>query len=227
MPVLWEVPPLHLFWITLTQMVRWVRLLSACVCLWVLALSLLCLSLLLRLSISPCAPRCLSAATNAQLREAVDRTAQSSVCGPCTCSCVCLSLGERVCVHPSTRTAMSLGCVIEMEMSQSATAVVFHLTLHSLHCSSAAKLTHSVCDSVCMAECLCVYVCVRWHYLAPQFLTWGPGETVWKCNQLVITIISVSLINTQMRPGSVSSWFPWLCVVTQSSLGQLWDNKDM
>lgn len=138
---------------------------------------------------------------------------------------VCLTVS--VCVCPSVCTAMSLGCVIEMEMSQSATAVVCHLTLHSLHCSSSSKLTLSVCDSVFACLYPCVSVCSCWQYLALQFRFSGPEEAVWKCNQLVIKIISLTFTQSHMHPHSVSSWFPWLCVVTYSSLGQLWHNKDM
>lgn len=122
---------------------------------------LLCLSLSLRLAISPCPPCFLSAATGAQLTEVADGSSLGTV-GVCVCAqspCarvwLCVSLGVCLCVC----TAMSLGCVIEMEMSQSATAVVCHLTLHSLHCSSSPKLTLSVCDSVFACASVSMYLC--------------------------------------------------------------------
>lgn len=91
--------------------------------------------------------------------------------GACTCRCrfVC----RRVC------TAMSLGCVIEMEMSQSATAVVCLLTLHSLHSSSSPTFTlffNSVC--MCVSLSICVCGCVYWQCLALQFQPQGPEELV-------------------------------------------------
>lgn len=100
---------------------------------------------------------------------------------------VCMFDSLWVTVCPSVCTATALGCVIEMEMSQSMAAVVFHLALRSLRCSISAKLPMFVT----------VWKRVCWKCLAPPFLTQGPEEMVWKCNQLVITIISSYLTNTQ------------------------------
>lgn len=56
---------------------------------------------------------------------------------------------------------MSLDCVIEMEMSQSATVVLCHLTLHSLQCSPALPISLSLFVTRCAQVPLCIRVSVR------------------------------------------------------------------
>lgn len=109
--------------------------------------------------------------------------------GPgCAYAVVCVLVSVSKCVCPSVCTEMSLGCVIEMEMSQSAAAVVCHLSLHSLHCPSSAKLTPSVWHSAVWRSVLAK--------LGPSIITHGPEEVVWKCNQAVITIMSLHRTDT-------------------------------
>lgn len=124
---------------------------------------LLCISLSLRLAIS--LPVLLTFCLQPPLHSSEKWLMGVHWVGGCACvsarracACRCRLVCQSVC------TAMSLGCVIEMEMSQSATAVVCLLTLHSLHSSSSPKFTLSVCDAVfacvaCVFLCLCVYLC--------------------------------------------------------------------
>lgn len=95
--------------------------------------------------------------------KCLTRAHKPTACAGPVCVCVyvfvCMFVSLRVWMRPSVCTAMSLGCVIEMEMSQSATAVVCHLTLNSLHCSSSPKLALFVTLHVQVSLCVCV--CVR------------------------------------------------------------------
>lgn len=109
-----------------------------------------CLFLLVSLVIAPC--------STCFLVQSLEKWLMGVQWVQCVCVCLCagvfwcvrvkvhifmfLKVCARVCVCmcPSVCTAMSLGCVIEMEMSQSATAMVCHPALHSLQNSSSPKL---------------------------------------------------------------------------------------
>lgn len=116
-----------------------------------------------------------------------------------------------VCVRVFT-TAMSLGCVIEMEMSQSATAVVCHLSpalASAFHSGALVFVTRSFCGHMPAI-------------VGPSFRSAGPrGGSVKSAgnNDYLHSPDFISWPNYSVtNPRSVSRWFHRLCVATCSSV---------